>query len=86
MDADDIALPDRFRNDVKKFNEIVTLIGEIKEIEVSWTRKTGIPRPGTWITNKPAAGGRVLIDIGTHVIDIGLMFLLTAQGYIKAKQ
>lgn len=70
------AFVNRFRNDVKKFNEIVTLIGEIKEIEVSWTRKTGIPRPGTWITNKPAAGGRVLIDIGTHVIDIGLMFLL----------
>ena len=70
------AFVNRFRNDVKKFNELVTLIGEIKEIEVSWTRKTGIPRPGTWITNKFTAGGGVLIDIGTHVIDIGLMFLL----------
>ena len=46
------------------------------EIEVSWIRKAGIPRPGTWITNKAAAGGGVTIDIGTHVIDIGLRFLV----------
>ena len=52
------------------------MIGNVKEIEVSWIRKAGIPRPGTWITNKAAAGGGVTIDIGTHVIDIGLRFLV----------
>lgn len=70
------AFVNRFRKDVRKFSELVALIGEIKEMEVSWIRKSGIPRPGTWITNKAAAGGGVLIDIGTHVIDIGLHFLL----------
>lgn len=69
------AFVNRFRKDIKKFNELITLIGEVKEVEVSWIRKSGIPRPGTWITNKSASGGGVLIDIGTHVIDIGLTFL-----------
>lgn len=69
------AFVNRFRKDIEKFSELVSLIGEVKEVEVSWIRKSGIPRPGTWITNKVAAGGGVLIDIGTHVIDIGLSFL-----------
>ena len=69
------AFVNRFRKDIGKFSELVFLIGEVKEVEVSWIRKSGIPRPGTWITNKAAAGGGVLIDIGTHVIDIGLSFL-----------
>ncbi len=70
------AFVNRFRKDIGKFRELVTLIGNVKEIEVSWIRKAGIPRPGTWITNKAAAGGGVTIDIGTHVIDIGLRFLV----------
>jgi len=76
--ANKIFLPafvNRFRKDIGKFSELVSLIGDVKEIEVNWIRKSGIPRPGTWITNKAAAGGGVLIDIGTHVIDIGLSFL-----------
>lgn len=58
-----------------KFNELVPLIGEVSKVELSWIRKSGIPRPGTWITNKSVAGGGVLIDMGTHIIDIGLTFL-----------
>ena len=70
------AFVNRFRKDIGRFSKLVALIGEIKEVEVNWVRKSGIPRPGTWITNKATAGGGVLIDIGTHVIDIGLSFLL----------
>ncbi|NSW90285.1 MAG: Gfo/Idh/MocA family oxidoreductase [Firmicutes bacterium] len=69
------ALVNRFRKDVLKFCELVSLIGEVLEVDVSWIRKSGIPRPGTWITNREKAGGGALIDIGTHVIDIGLMFI-----------
>ena len=69
------AFVNRFRKDISKFGELVSLIGEIKEIDANWIRKSGIPRPGTWITNKTEAGGGVLIDIGTHVIDIALNFL-----------
>ena len=73
------AFVNRFREDIIKFSEMVSLIGEVKEAEVSWIRKSGIPRGGTWITNKAAAGGGALIDIGTHVIDIGLNFLSDKQ-------
>lgn len=69
------AFVNRFRKDIRKFSEFTSLIGEVKEVEVSWLRKSGIPRPGTWITNKATAGGGVLIDIGTHVIDIGLALI-----------
>lgn len=69
------AFVNRFRSDIQKFSESVALIGEVKEVEVSWIRKSGIPKPGTWITNKSAAGGGVLIDIGTHILDIALMFI-----------
>ena len=46
------AFVNRFRKDICKFCELAALIGEIKEMEISWLRKSGIPRPGTWITNK----------------------------------
>lgn len=69
------AFVNRFRKDIMQLNELASLVGEVKEVEVNWTRKCGIPRPGTWITNKVIAGGGVLTDIGTHVIDVGLMFL-----------
>lgn len=70
------AFVNRFRKDIRKFRELVNLIGRVKEIEASWVRKSGIPRPGTWITNKETAGGGVLTDIGTHIVDIGLSFLM----------
>lgn len=73
------AFVNRFRKDIVRFSEMVSLIGEVKEVEVNWNRSSGIPRPGTWITNKAAAGGGALIDIGTHVIDIGLNFLSDKQ-------
>lgn len=69
------ALVNRFRPDIQKFIRLVALIGEIKEIEVSWTRKSGIPKPGTWITNKAATGEGVMIDISTHILDICLMLI-----------
>lgn len=69
------AFVNRFRSDIQKFSELVSLIGDIKEVEVNWIRKSGIPKPGTWITNKASAGGGVLIDIGTHILDIALMFI-----------
>lgn len=73
------ALVNRFREDILEFSEIVSLLKEVKKVEVEWIRKSGIPRPGTWITNKATAGGGALIDIGTHVIDIGLNFLSDKQ-------
>lgn len=67
----------RFRSDVQKINSIINNgdIGHICSIEGGWIRRCGVPRPGTWFTSSEHSGGGVLIDLGSHIIDIGLMFL-----------
>ncbi len=67
----------RFRNDIKKIREYIESkkIGDVAGIDAGWFRRSGIPRPGTWFTNKFYSGGGVLIDLGSHVIDICLMIL-----------
>lgn len=69
------SLVNRFRKDVQCLKEKSYEIGEITNIEVSWIRKSGIPKLGSWTTNKSYSGGGALIDIGTHIIDVGLMFV-----------
>lgn len=67
----------RFRNDVIKLKEILKSkkIGQINKIEAGWIRRSGVPRPGTWFTNEELAGGGVLVDLGSHIIDICLMLI-----------
>lgn len=84
----------RFRDDVKKMYEIVlNNVGKIRRVEAGWIRKAGVPRPGTWFTSKELSGGGVLIDLGSHIIDLCLMLtgtkeikdisLLTSYNYLK---
>jgi predicted dehydrogenase len=47
--------------------------GPIYHIESNWTRETGIP--GGWFSQKEAAGGGPLIDLGVHVLDLALWVL-----------
>lgn len=72
----------RFRPDIEKLYQLFAKedIGELQNVKVGWLRKAGIPRPGTWFTNKKYSGGGVLIDLGSHIIDIGLMFLKGKEG------
>lgn len=44
-------------------------LGEIYHGRAFWTRRTGIPRIGSWFTQKKLAGGGAVIDIGGHVLD-----------------
>ncbi|MEC0090211.1 Gfo/Idh/MocA family protein [Paenibacillus macquariensis] len=69
------AFVNRFRYDVLKMREFIqsNRIGEIIHVEAGWLRRSGIPRPGTWFTNKALSGGGVLIDLGSHMVDICLM-------------
>ena len=69
------AFVNRFRKDIQTYIEWVSRMKEVKKVEVRWIRKSGIPKPGTWITNKKMSGGGALIDIGTHILDIGVMFI-----------
>lgn len=67
----------RWREDIQTILKIVESkkIGDIIKIEAGWIRKNGVPKPGTWFTNKELSGGGVLIDLGTHILDICLMII-----------
>jgi predicted dehydrogenase len=68
----------RFREDIQLlFNKVIAqnCIGNIQHMHAFWIRKNGIPRPGSWYTNKKLSGGGVLVDIGSHILDICLMIL-----------
>jgi predicted dehydrogenase len=67
----------RFRDDIGMLKNVLAEDGpsDIVSIRAGWLRRNGIPRPGTWITSKELSGGGVLVDLGSHLIDICLMLL-----------
>lgn len=71
----------RWRQDIQMaYQEIRKgTIGSINRIEAGWLRKSGVPRPGTWFTLRKHAGGGVLTDLGSHIMDLCLLFLGDAK-------
>lgn len=65
----------RFRYDIQKLNEMIkgNQIGKVIGVDAGWIRKSGMPRPGSWFTNKQYSGGGVLNDLGSHVLDVAYM-------------
>ena len=45
-------------------------LGEIYHARCFWLRRSGIPRIGSWFTQKGSSGGGCLIDIGVHLLDL----------------
>jgi predicted dehydrogenase len=45
------------------------LLGDIYHAKTSWARRAGIPRIGSWFTQKRFAGGGCTYDIGVHALD-----------------
>jgi predicted dehydrogenase len=72
-----IAFQRRWRHDTQIVKEQVEsgALGEVYYAKAYWMRRTGIPGWGSWFTNKDAAGGGPLIDLGVHVLDMALYML-----------
>jgi predicted dehydrogenase len=61
----------RFSPDVQTLKELVTkgVLGDVYHAKTAWTRRSGIPRIGSWFTQSKFAGGGCTYDIGVHALD-----------------
>jgi predicted dehydrogenase len=50
-------------------------LGEVYHIRCFWLRRAGIPRIGSWFTQKKLSGGGCLFDLGAHLLDTSLHLL-----------
>jgi predicted dehydrogenase len=72
-----VSSPFRFRTDVQALLDVAKsgTLGHVYRTRVSWVRARGIPRPGSWYTNRRQSGGGVLTDLGPHMLDLALLLL-----------
>ncbi len=61
----------RFNPDTQTARRVIERgdLGEIYHAKTSWSRRAGIPRIGSWFTQKRFAGGGCTYDIGVHALD-----------------
>jgi len=61
----------RFTPEVQTAKQLIAqgLLGDVYHAKTAWTRRSGIPRIGSWFTQKKFAGGGVTYDIGVHALD-----------------
>jgi predicted dehydrogenase len=65
-------------------------LGEVYHARCFWLRRSGIPRTGSWFTQKKFAGGGATHDIGVHMLDAALHLMgdfevATVSGQTYAK-
>ncbi len=65
-------------------------LGEVYYAHAFWLRRDGIPRIGSWYTQKQQSGGGCLVDLGAALLDLGCGLLgefdartISAQTYAK---
>jgi len=63
------------RADVKALRPLLDQLGPLRAVDLSWVRGRGIPAQGGWLTSREQAGGGVLVDLGWHLITIGMRML-----------
>lgn len=61
----------RFNQETQMARHIVEAgtLGDIYHAKTSWLRRAGIPRIGSWFTQRRFAGGGCTYDIGVHALD-----------------
>src|SRR5271157_2459965 len=61
----------RFNQETQMARHIVEAgtLGDVYHAKTSWQRRAGIPRIGSWFTQKRFAGGGCTYDIGVHALD-----------------
>jgi predicted dehydrogenase len=61
----------RFAPAVQTLRQMVErgVLGEVYHAKAIWLRRNGIPRIGSWFTQRKFAGGGCTYDIGVHVLD-----------------
>jgi predicted dehydrogenase len=69
-----VGMQNRFRDDVQTLREFLKNdeLGEIYYIKAGWLKRWQKNPLKAWQTNKGQAGGGVLIDIGSQLIDLAL--------------
>ena len=62
---------DRFSGEVQTARQLVEkgALGEVYHARTYWMRRSGIPRIGSWFTQRKFAGGGCVYDIGVHALD-----------------
>ncbi|MFC0853510.1 Gfo/Idh/MocA family protein [Halalkalibacter oceani] len=67
----------RFEAVMMQVKELISqgAFGQIYYVKTGYVRRKGIPGWGSWFTKKDEAGGGALIDIGVHMLDLGMWFM-----------
>ncbi|WP_380284975.1 Gfo/Idh/MocA family protein [Kitasatospora purpeofusca] len=65
----------RHRADVRALAALLPELGELRALGLNWTRAAGIPQRDGWFTDRRLAGGGALLDLGWHLLDVGLDLL-----------
>jgi predicted dehydrogenase len=65
-------------------------LGEVYHARGFWVRRSGIPRIGSWFTQKQYAGGGCTYDLGVHILDTCLHLMrdfdvVSVSGHTHAK-
>jgi predicted dehydrogenase len=61
----------RFIPEVQTARQLIDkgILGDVYHAKTAWCRRAGIPRIGSWFTQKQFAGGGGTYDIGVHALD-----------------
>jgi predicted dehydrogenase len=71
----------RFNRETQTIKAAITRgeLGEVYHGRAHWLRRSGIPRIGSWFTQKKYAGGGCCYDIGVHFLDCTLHLMGTFE-------